>query len=267
MAPRAKATAQGTPDSQRVHRHRHDDGRGQHQPHRQQPDRPRVGGQLARRGEEGGREEERRQEEEEDDVGRQLDARQPRQQPERQATQRHQDRVRDPDAPSGDSEQRHQQQERQDQLDRLDGVHAASLARFRRGLHSATMTTEPAVPRVARPPSEFLSEKIRSLQPSGIRRFFDMLAEMKDVISLTIGEPDFTTPEPITRAAIASLEAGETHYTANGGMIVAARGDRRRPGASVRHQLRRRGPSWSSRSGRPRRSTPRCAPSATRATR
>jgi aminotransferase len=42
---------------------------------------------------------------------------------------------------------------------------------------------------------------------------------MKDVISLTIGEPDFTTPEPITRAAIASLEAGETHYTANGGML------------------------------------------------
>jgi aminotransferase len=46
-----------------------------------------------------------------------------------------------------------------------------------------------------------------------------MLAEMKDVISLTIGEPDFTTPEPILRAAIDSLEAGETHYTANGGMI------------------------------------------------
>ena len=81
------------------------------------------------------------------------------------------------------------------------------------------MTTEPAGPRVARPPAEFLSETIRSLQPSGIRRFFDMLAEMKDVISLTIGEPDFTTPEPITRAAIASLEAGETHYTANGGMV------------------------------------------------
>ena len=57
------------------------------------------------------------------------------------------------------------------------------------------------------------------MPPSGIRRFFDMLAEMKDVISLTIGEPDFTTPEAITRAAIASLEAGETHYTANGGMI------------------------------------------------
>ncbi|MEX1073082.1 MAG: aminotransferase class I/II-fold pyridoxal phosphate-dependent enzyme, partial [Chloroflexota bacterium] len=81
------------------------------------------------------------------------------------------------------------------------------------------MTTEPAAPRVARAPDDFLSERIRSLQPSGIRRFFDMLAEMKDVISLTIGEPDFTTPEPITRAAIASLEAGETHYTANGGMV------------------------------------------------
>jgi aminotransferase len=74
-------------------------------------------------------------------------------------------------------------------------------------------------PRTTRAPAEFLSERIRAMPPSGIRRFFDMLAEMKDVISLTIGEPDFTTPEPITRAAIASLEAGQTHYTANGGMI------------------------------------------------
>jgi aminotransferase len=72
--------------------------------------------------------------------------------------------------------------------------------------------TDPAAER-------FLSSVIRSMPPSGIRRFFDMLAEMRDVISLTIGEPDFTTPEPITRAAIASLQAGETHYTANGGMI------------------------------------------------
>jgi aminotransferase len=65
----------------------------------------------------------------------------------------------------------------------------------------------------------FLSQIVRDMPPSGIRRFFDMLNEMKDVISLTIGEPDFTTPEPIIRAAITSLEAGETHYTANGGMI------------------------------------------------
>ncbi len=68
-------------------------------------------------------------------------------------------------------------------------------------------------------PARFLSSTIRDMPPSGIRRFFDMLAEMKDVISLTIGEPDFTTPEPIIRAAIESLEAGETHYTANGGMM------------------------------------------------
>jgi aminotransferase len=68
-------------------------------------------------------------------------------------------------------------------------------------------------------PDRFLSSTIRDMPPSGIRRFFDMLAEMKDVISLTIGEPDFTTPEPIIRAAIESLEAGETHYTANGGII------------------------------------------------
>src|SRR5918999_1047298 len=78
------------------------------------------------------------------------------------------------------------------------------------------MTSQPAT---RRPTSDFLNDRVRAMPPSGIRRFFDMLAEMKDVISLTIGEPDFTTPEPITRAAIASLEAGETHYTANGGMI------------------------------------------------
>jgi aminotransferase len=88
------------------------------------------------------------------------------------------------------------------------------------------MSIEPAaVPRAeptatgADSPARFLSETIRHMPPSGIRRFFDMLAEMRDVISLTIGEPDFTTPEPITRAAIESLEAGETHYTANGGMV------------------------------------------------
>ena len=78
------------------------------------------------------------------------------------------------------------------------------------------MTTQPTTRRA---PAEFLNDRVRDIPPSGIRRFFDMLAEMKDVISLTIGEPDFTTPEPITRAAIESLEAGETHYTANGGMI------------------------------------------------
>jgi aminotransferase len=78
------------------------------------------------------------------------------------------------------------------------------------------MTSEPTTRRAT---ADFLNDTVRAMPPSGIRRFFDMLAEMKDVISLTIGEPDFTTPEPILRAAIDSLEAGETHYTANGGMI------------------------------------------------
>ena len=77
------------------------------------------------------------------------------------------------------------------------------------------MTTQPA----ARTGAAYLNQTVRSMPPSGIRRFFDMLAEMTDVISLTIGEPDFTTPETITRGAIESLERGETHYTANGGMI------------------------------------------------
>ncbi len=78
------------------------------------------------------------------------------------------------------------------------------------------MSTTPPTRRAT---ADFLNDTVRALPPSGIRRFFDMLAEMNDVISLTIGEPDFTTPEPITRAAIESLEAGETHYTANGGMV------------------------------------------------
>jgi len=70
-----------------------------------------------------------------------------------------------------------------------------------------------------RPTDAVLPQRGRGSAPSGVRRFFDILAEMDDVISLTIGEPDFTTPEPITRAAIDSLEHGQTHYTANGGML------------------------------------------------
>jgi aminotransferase len=74
-------------------------------------------------------------------------------------------------------------------------------------------------PATRRGTADFLNARVRGMPPSGIRRFFDMLNEMRDVISMTIGEPDFATPEPIIRAAIDSLEAGETHYTANGGMI------------------------------------------------
>jgi len=63
-----------------------------------------------------------------------------------------------------------------------------------------------------------ISPVVDSLPPSGIRKFFDMAAEMEDVISLGVGEPDFTTPWTIREAGIYSLEKGETHYTANAGL-------------------------------------------------
>lgn len=66
---------------------------------------------------------------------------------------------------------------------------------------------------------QFLSQKVAGLKPSGIRKFFDIAATMKDVISLGIGEPDFTTPKPILDAGIQSLQAGETHYTSNSGRL------------------------------------------------
>ena len=64
-----------------------------------------------------------------------------------------------------------------------------------------------------------LSQRVAGLKPSGIRKFFDIAATMKDVISLGIGEPDFTTPKPILEAGIRSLNAGETHYTSNSGKL------------------------------------------------
>lgn len=59
---------------------------------------------------------------------------------------------------------------------------------------------------------------VRDLKPSGIRKFFDIAAEMDDVISLSIGEPDFVTPWHIREAGIISLEQGKTHYTSNAGV-------------------------------------------------
>ncbi len=64
----------------------------------------------------------------------------------------------------------------------------------------------------------YLSDRVQSLQPSGIRRFFDILNEMKDAISLSIGEPDFQTPWHIRDAGIYSLEKGFTKYTPNAGL-------------------------------------------------
>jgi aminotransferase len=64
-----------------------------------------------------------------------------------------------------------------------------------------------------------LAERVRAVPPSGIRRFFDVVATMPDVISLGVGEPDFTTPAQIIDAGVASLRAGRTHYTSNFGTL------------------------------------------------
>ncbi len=66
---------------------------------------------------------------------------------------------------------------------------------------------------------EVLSERVRLVKPSGIRRFFDIINTMPNVISLGIGEPDFVTPEHISQAGIRSIQAGHTHYTSNYGML------------------------------------------------
>ncbi len=65
---------------------------------------------------------------------------------------------------------------------------------------------------------QLMSKRIQEVQPSGIRKFFDILEEMKDAISLGIGEPDFITPWHIRDAGIYSLEKGFTKYTSNAGM-------------------------------------------------
>ena len=72
--------------------------------------------------------------------------------------------------------------------------------------------------------AKYLSARVAGLKPSGIRKFFDIAATMKDVISLGIGEPDFTTPKPILEAGIHSLQAGETHYTSNSGKMELRQG-------------------------------------------
>ncbi len=65
----------------------------------------------------------------------------------------------------------------------------------------------------------YMAHRVVGLKPSGIRKFFDIVATMKDVISLGIGEPDFVTPAPIVEAGIQSLRAGDTHYTSNSGRL------------------------------------------------
>jgi aminotransferase len=67
------------------------------------------------------------------------------------------------------------------------------------------------------------SQRVRAVPPSGIRRFFDIVATMDDVISLGVGEPDFDTPREIVEAGVESLREGRTHYTSNFGTIELRR--------------------------------------------
>ncbi|HPU17233.1 MAG TPA: aminotransferase class I/II-fold pyridoxal phosphate-dependent enzyme [Bacillota bacterium] len=69
-----------------------------------------------------------------------------------------------------------------------------------------------------KPYSELLSRAVLGIEPSGIRKFFDLLDEVKDVVSLTVGQPDFITPWHIREAGIHSLEEGRTYYTSNSGL-------------------------------------------------
>jgi len=67
--------------------------------------------------------------------------------------------------------------------------------------------------------SKYLTQQVVDIKPSGIRRFFDLAAEMDDVLSLSIGEPDFPTPVSFCEYAAKACIAGDTHYSANYGMI------------------------------------------------
>lgn len=66
---------------------------------------------------------------------------------------------------------------------------------------------------------DMILPKVRKMPPSGIRKYFDMINEMEDVISLGVGEPDYITPWNIREAGIYSLEKGHTHYSSNAGFI------------------------------------------------
>lgn len=67
-------------------------------------------------------------------------------------------------------------------------------------------------------PSKFVAEAVKNIPPSGIRRFFDLVCGLEDVISLGVGEPDFITPWHIREMCIHSLEKGQTSYTSNYGL-------------------------------------------------
>lgn len=71
--------------------------------------------------------------------------------------------------------------------------------------------------------ADMIKPNVRNMPPSGIRKYFDLLNEMKDAISLGVGEPDFVTPWSIREAGIYSIERGHTHYSSNPGFIELRR--------------------------------------------
>ena len=70
---------------------------------------------------------------------------------------------------------------------------------------------------------KMILDKVKDMPPSGIRKYFDMINEMENVISLGVGEPDFVTPWNVVEAGIYSLEKGHTHYSSNAGFIELRR--------------------------------------------
>lgn len=70
---------------------------------------------------------------------------------------------------------------------------------------------------------KLVSDRAKNIKPSGIRKFFDIVSEMKDAISLGVGEPDFVTPWHIRSEGVYSLEKGRTYYTSNAGLIELRR--------------------------------------------
>ena len=71
---------------------------------------------------------------------------------------------------------------------------------------------------------KLIAPAAREMRPSGIRKFFDLAADMPECISLGVGEPDFKTPWAVREAGIESLEHGRTRYTANAGLNIWSAG-------------------------------------------
>ena len=82
-----------------------------------------------------------------------------------------------------------------------------------------------------------IAQRVEDIPPSGIRKFFDLIAGQEGIISLGVGEPDFVTPWHIREAAIDSLERGHTHYTSNYGTPELRQGIVLLPGTPIRRAV------------------------------